>query len=308
MTTLSRARVQAGLAALLADSAALAETVPAPDLPDAVRTWLGRLKLLYGVPIQYLVPDEGMLPPESIRFFYLDDNWVDALVDGAFSIGRTLSTDEDAASLTLDRAAAPTVDARSDDASAGIRAAALGVSVPDVSFQTVAGFLLRSSLVADHPGMGVNAYPQGGTPEDGNDENIVLLDILRLERLGPNSDTMLCLIAGDPVRIDVHEAPEALHYGIDRFGEGGTTKVVRRFTRDPDGSVTMSHDLVTLDLGADGAFRSGAPRTMKMAKVASLIAAAQQPPLTAIDSAIMGFEMTEGVGMVSFVRTTGGGS
>jgi hypothetical protein len=47
--------------------------------------------VLHGVPFNYLVPDEGMPSPESIRFFYLDMNWVDALLDGAFSIGRNLS-------------------------------------------------------------------------------------------------------------------------------------------------------------------------------------------------------------------------
>jgi hypothetical protein len=40
-----------------------------PGFADPLNNWLARLKLLYGVPFNYLVPDEGMLPPESIRFF-----------------------------------------------------------------------------------------------------------------------------------------------------------------------------------------------------------------------------------------------
>ena len=44
------------------------------------------LVLLYPVPFHYLVPHQSLLPSESLRFFHLDDNWVDALVDGAFSI------------------------------------------------------------------------------------------------------------------------------------------------------------------------------------------------------------------------------
>jgi hypothetical protein len=305
MKPLSRSQVQGRVSALYADPRALSDALPPPELPAAVRGWLARLKLLYGVPIQYLVPDEGMLPPESIRFFYLDDNWVDALVDGAFSLGRTLTVDAETASLGLDRAVAPAVDAQSDDASAGIRAAGLGVPAPGVSFQTVAGFLLRSAVVAAYPGLGVNAYPRGGTPADGE---TVLLDILRLERLGPRSDTLLCLVAGDPVQVDVHEAPEALHYGIDRYEAPGggapteATKRIRRFSRDPDGTITMSHTQVELDLVAGGAFRATAPRTLKMQTVAAMIAAAQSPPLTAIDSAVVGFEMTEGVGTVSFLQ------
>ena len=60
----------------------------APRLPAEVATWFGQLASLAGVPFNYLVPDERMLPPESLRLVYLDDNWLDALIDGAFSVGR----------------------------------------------------------------------------------------------------------------------------------------------------------------------------------------------------------------------------
>lgn len=66
---------------------------PATDPPDSVVTWLAKLRLLYGVPFFYLVPDARMLPPESIRFFQVDENWLDALLDGAFSIGRSTTGD-----------------------------------------------------------------------------------------------------------------------------------------------------------------------------------------------------------------------
>jgi hypothetical protein len=54
---------------------------------DPVTDWLARLALLHGVPFRHLVPDERMLPVESVRFFYLDPNWIAALIDGALSIG-----------------------------------------------------------------------------------------------------------------------------------------------------------------------------------------------------------------------------
>ena len=53
----------------------------------SVVSWLSRLRLLEGVPFPYIVPSEGMLPNESIRFFHVDRNWLDALVDGALSVG-----------------------------------------------------------------------------------------------------------------------------------------------------------------------------------------------------------------------------
>ena len=49
-------------------------------VPGELRKFLARLRLLHGVPFSYLVPDANLLPPESIRFFYIDRAWTDALV------------------------------------------------------------------------------------------------------------------------------------------------------------------------------------------------------------------------------------
>src|SRR3984885_3921005 len=57
---------------------------PPPDLVD----WLTKLKLLYGIPFNYLVPDEQFLPMETLRFFQVDPDWINSLTDGALSVGR----------------------------------------------------------------------------------------------------------------------------------------------------------------------------------------------------------------------------
>lgn len=54
---------------------------------DPVRAWLDRLPLLEMVPFEHLVPDARMLPPESIRFFRIDPDWIRAAVHGALSVG-----------------------------------------------------------------------------------------------------------------------------------------------------------------------------------------------------------------------------
>lgn len=281
------------------------------ECPDNITAWLGKLKLLYGVPINYLVPDEGMLPSESIRFFYLDANWIDALVDGAFSIGRNLAVKEVTTSLKMDTAAAPMVGNESEDSAAGLRAGFLGVSTPPVSFRTISGFILRSSLVINYKGMGFNPYPKDGTPDQKDPAKVVLLKILRMERLGPDSDTLICLVEGDIFRVDIHEAPEALHYGIDSYSYkdkvASGTKTIYPFTKtgDPKNpSVTMDmKDPRHLDLGKAGCFRTDKdPRTVNMKVLADLIAAEQKPKLATIDASEMGFEMIEGVGMVSFYK------
>lgn len=77
-----------------AQSAALTllqQTSPKP--PEHVIDYLAKLALLYGVPFENLVPDARMLPPESMRFFYVDPNWTEAIVDGALSTGIHSSRD-----------------------------------------------------------------------------------------------------------------------------------------------------------------------------------------------------------------------
>jgi hypothetical protein len=309
---LSRSNVQHHLSSLFSNTAALSGYVEqSAELPDTVKDWMGRLKLLYGVPINYLVPDEGMLPPESIRFFHIDSNWIDALLDGAFSIGRNLAVSQTTLSFSMDRASSPFMNTQAGQSSAVIRAKALGVAAPQVSFKTITGFLLRSRLVETEKGMGVNPYPVNGTPTDPEPR---LLNILRMERLGADSDTLLCLIEGDAYRIDIHQAPEALHYGVDSFeikdNKVTSTKKIYTFTKegsDPKRPVVVMDmkNPVRIDLVDKKCFRSmdQDPRTIKMQTLAKVIGDSQkQEPKKPLDASEMGFEMVEGVGQVSFYK------
>ena len=63
-------------------------------IPQTVCQWLARLVLLYRVPFTNLVADERMLPPDSMRFFYLDPGWLKCLLEGACSVGRSVARDE----------------------------------------------------------------------------------------------------------------------------------------------------------------------------------------------------------------------
>ncbi len=227
-------------------------------------------------------------------------NWIDALLDGAFSIGRNLTKTEKAYTNNLDTAVTPTVNRHAREGATSMRAEALGIPAPVSSLQIVSGFLLRSSVVSAYKGIGANVYPLGGTPQD---PTITLLDILRFEPLGPNSDTLVCLVDGDAYRVDIHEAPEHLHYGIDKYEYNASTKtvtankIIHTFTKSGS-RVTLSGSTSPLDLS--GSFRSRSPRVLKMTKLAEQIAELNK--VADIDSAEMGFEMTEGVGMVSFKK------
>ena len=85
-------------------------------VPGELRRFLARLRLLHGVPFSYLVPDADLLPTESIRFFYIDRAWTDALVQGALSVGTISSADR-----TQLEAVYPHIRAEVDEAERTIR-------------------------------------------------------------------------------------------------------------------------------------------------------------------------------------------
>jgi hypothetical protein len=155
---------------------------PAAALPPEVAACFGDLRLLRGVPLCYLVPDERLLPPESIRFIRVDPVWVDCLLDGAFSLGRLTG--------------------RLKPVDQEQKAALVG-AVP--THPAVTGFLLRSSVVSGWPGLLVDGYDTG---PDGQTRSIATL---RRDLVAP--DVLLCLFAGDVVRVQLHQRPEALHFG-----------------------------------------------------------------------------------------------
>ncbi|GIH15127.1 hypothetical protein [Rugosimonospora africana] len=155
---------------------------PVAALPPDVAAWFGDLRLLRGVPLRYLVPDERLLPPESIRFVRVDPVWADCLLDGAFSLGRLTGrlkpVDREQKSTLVD-------------------------AVP--AHPVVSGFLLRSSLVSGWPGLLVDGYDTGPGGQ------IRGVETLRRDLVAP--DVLLCLFAGDVVRVEIHQRPEALHFG-----------------------------------------------------------------------------------------------
>ncbi|MET3724605.1 hypothetical protein [Sphingomonas trueperi] len=285
-------------------AAAAAEELP---LPKKLQDWLSRLQLLKGVPFAYLVPDERMLPPESIRFFTLDFGWTETLADGALSIGRTLGRQAQVSRQAIEAAATAHATPLGLAGTPNLRARALGVPAVDPPESVITGFLLRSKLVSNTPGMGVNVYPKGNTPADHDRDpsvKIVLLDILRYETLGDQSDVLICLVKGDAFRVDIHQPPEQLHYGLDAFSQSSSSvnacKNIHTFTVQ-DGEVTLSPEFVTKNVSDD--FRGNHLRVANMTALAGCIAKVNGR--AQIDAAEMGFEMTQGVGSVSFIKDYG---
>jgi len=170
------------------------EPGPIPISPE-IAGWFERLSLLEGVPFNYLVPDERLLPLESIRFFQLDWLWIECLLDGAFSIGRVTA-----------------VDHRRD--------AAHDKSPAANPHAKVSGALMRSEVVAGWPGLLVDGF-------NGDKK----LNLLRMDRLSAN--VLLCLFEGDVTAVDWRLRPETAHFGLDQK-EGVSTGFYKKL-RDQQG-------------------------------------------------------------------------
>lgn len=86
-----RRRLFAKKADLLYLPLAADETWAAPELPPEISDWLYNLTLLNGVPFNYLIPDERLLPTESLRFLSSIHCGWPACVMGRLALGGSWS-------------------------------------------------------------------------------------------------------------------------------------------------------------------------------------------------------------------------
>lgn len=164
------------------------------DLSD----WLAQLKLTTPLPLNYLVPEENMLPPGSLRFFGVDPNWMDCLIDGACSIGRFNPKD-----LNEEAGLFKTLNDLSDRAAAAARERDTPSQAKPGS---LTGILLRSDLLVHWPGLEITGY----------DRDDKALPIYHMRDLAP--DNLLCLFKGEIHRLEIHHPSEGLHFGVDPDG------------------------------------------------------------------------------------------
>ena len=158
-------------------------------MPTDVEEWLLSLARLDGIPFSYIVPEADLLPVESIRFFWLDPNWIRSLLDGAYSIGRITSMDYE-----LD--------------------AMQSLIMP---YEAPTGCLIRSDVISGYPGLLIDAYADtAGTKP---------LNIIRKSYLA--KDILLLLVEGNLTRLDIHQKPEMLHFAVEMLDETQFQKTMR---------------------------------------------------------------------------------
>jgi hypothetical protein len=207
-------------------------TEPESEMPPYMELFLSHLRLVVGVPFDYLVPDDRLLPDESIRFFYIDRSWTDRLIDGAIAVGK-IGTREQA----HHQGHAPAVNQQVDLSERIVRVIQRGhTSFTDAKkdndpkkdpADTITGFLLRSSAVSGWPHMDVRAY-QTDVPEkfDPADPNVQPLQLktLRLELLSPG--LMIALFQGVPQLVILEEPHNGVVFGL--HNDGGIDKIYLR--------------------------------------------------------------------------------
>lgn len=303
------------------------------EIPTQVRKWFQNLSLLKGVPFNYLVPDARMLPVESIRFFVIDNEWVECMLDGAFSVGRIVGDDlnQDQKHHNPDDDAAP--------------------NPAQNPFSLLSGFIMRSAVVSGYSDFHVDAYqPQSvvslsqatitvlnnaaktdaqlqialktdfktqqltAVTEIDNEQWLVhILDKdeqYAIRKIGNSyqvqlknklirreklsDNVLLCIFEGMIEEVDMYQKPETLHFGLDRTIDAKETYFKQLKNRAGDPLPDAS--ISPLKFRKD----DSASRVLDIADLANRIKA--KLSWNVIDSAFFAIEMTEGVERIRFKK------
>lgn len=237
-------------------------------VPGELRRFLARLRLLHGVPFSYLVPDAKLLPIESIRFFYIDRAWTDALVQGALSVGTISSADR-----TQLEAVYPHIRAEVDEAERSIRQPK-GEELLKAGSGTITGFILRSRAVSGWPNLHVRAYSRDVVADDAlttaAESDPSRMKVLRMERLAPA--VLLVLFDGVPAVVHIEEPRQGIQFGV-RTDPDGPPNERRVKVRDCNtGNPVPPEKAFTSTNSVPVPFRPNAPGVLNMAALRTRLA------------------------------------
>lgn len=226
-------------------------------VPGELRRFLAGLRLLRGVPFSYLVPDADLLPPESIRFFYIDRNWTDAIVQGALSVGTITTTDRGQLETVY-----PQLRGEVDETERTIRTPRGDERLAGAG-GTITGFLLRSRTVSGWPAIHVRAYTRDVVEDDAltteAESHPDRMKLLRMERLAPA--VLLVLIDGVPEVVHIEEPRQGVQFGARTDPDDPpASRRAKVHLRDANtGNLLLPKDDFTTGNSVEVPFRPGAP-------------------------------------------------
>jgi len=238
-------------------------------VPGELRHFLARLRLLHGVPFSYLVPDADLLPLESIRFFYIDRAWTDALVQGVLSVGTITTADRTQLESMYLRIRAEVDEAertiRKPQGEKGLKGAA----------GTITGFLMRSRAVSGWPNLHVRAYSRDVLADDAlttvAESHPERMKVVRMERLAPA--VLLVLFDGIPAVVHIEEPRQGIQFGVHLEGEGAQQRAKVRVRNNNTGEVVLPKTTFTPNNSVDVPFRKKAPGVINMTELRKRLAA-----------------------------------
>lgn len=237
--------------------------------PGEIRRFLARLRLLHGVPFSYIVPDADLLPIETIRFFYLDRAWTDALVQGVLSVATITTVDR----VQLE-AVYPHIRNEVDEAERAIRRPKEEARLQDKG-GTITGFLMRSRLVSGWPNLHVRAYSRDVIEDDAltteAESHPDRMKVLRMERLAPA--VLLVLFDGVPAVVHIEEPRQGIQFGV-RIAENDPPNQRRVKVRDNNtGDPVPPKDDFTSGNSVVVPFRKNAPGVINVTELRKRLAA-----------------------------------
>lgn len=168
----------------------------------SLQQWFSKLYLLHNVPFSYLIAQPKLLPQESIRFFYIDENWLNQLVYGALNIGIHSSRDVQINTMLLKSLQSTIFDKQ----------------------KFTAGFLIYSKLIEHWPGLIITAHDAGGN----------IIPPTSSEKL--NSQMQFILLPSVPDKILISEPHEQFCFGITTDASKNEVIELRQIAGDALGS------------------------------------------------------------------------
>jgi hypothetical protein len=233
-------------------------------VPGELRRFLAGLRLLQGVPFSYLLPDADLLPIESIRFFYIDRAWTDALMQGVLSIG-TIST---ADRIQL-QAVYPRIRDDVDQTERTLRNPGEKTWLQGAG-GTLTGFLMRSRLVSGWPNLHVRAYHRDVLPDDTvttkAESHPDRLKVMRMERLAPA--ILFVLFDGVPQVVHIEEPRQGMQFGVClNVRPDGKYEARARLRDNDNGNPVPPEDKCVEENSIPVPFRRGAPGVINIARL-----------------------------------------
>jgi hypothetical protein len=147
-----------------------------------IHNWMADKLFLGGIPPHYLIPEPSFIPTEGLRFFYIDDFWIDCLLDGALSVANHVDHDNDIWRTEVKRRF--NMYLREQVPRTGIKP-----QIPSY------GFILRSKMVKTMPDLRITVNWTVADPQ-GHERH----PVCRYTRF--DDTTLICLLDRQPEELD----------------------------------------------------------------------------------------------------------